>query len=57
VQSKASHVVISRNNVSSMGEQKAYMGDTADMLLHHLTTAQNFAFAQKDERSGGKDVA
>src|SRR5215831_15897567 len=43
VQSKASPVVISRNNVSSMGEQKAYMGDTADRMLQHRPPPPNIS--------------
>jgi len=47
MQSKASHVVISLNNVLSLGEQTEYMRDRAGIMSHHRTTAQHVAFAPK----------
>src|SRR5262245_66447679 len=47
MQSKASHVVISLNNVLSLGEQTEYMRDRAGIMSHHRTTAPNVAFAPK----------
>src|SRR6516162_6739529 len=45
MQSNASHVVISRNNVLSLCEQMESMSKMAGSMRHHQTTAPTVAFA------------
>src|SRR5215510_5271575 len=56
MQSKVAPSVLSRHNISSMGEKTESIRDTAGMQIHHRTPARNFTFArQKPTRRGREE--